>query len=91
MRPQKWYDNQLKVWRTRYVPAYRTFKVPLLGKAFNVTMKGFNELVMSGRAISVIGRIRSTRRRIFLIDAVPTTILKSPGGAVLWHAGHTVP
>ena len=91
MRPQKWYDNQLKIWRTRYVPTYRTFKVPQMGKSFNVSMKGFNELVMPGRAISIIGKVKSRRRRMFLADAVPTTILKSPGGPVLWHAGHTVP
>ncbi len=91
MRSQRYYDHQLKLYRHRLVPSYRTFKLPLRHKAFTVELKGYHEQVVPGAAGTFFGRLEAGPLGVVLRDAVPVKLSARPGGRATWLLGVQVP
>ena len=91
LRSQRYYDSQLRIYRHRLVPVFRTFKVPQRARAFTVELSGYNELLVPGAAATFVGRLGSAGYRVMLTDAVATKILRIPGGKAIWFLGVAVP
>ena len=87
LRSERYWDSQLRLYRYRLVPVYRTFKVPLRNKAFTVLLRGYNQLIVPGRAASFVGVLGTRGHGATLARATAAKILAKPGGRVIWYLG----
>lgn len=87
LRSERYYDSQLKIYRHRLVPSYRTFKIRQRHRRFMVQLGGYQAEILPGRAATFLGEVGEQNRMVALGSAVPTKILDRPGGRTLWYLG----